>query len=131
MKRQIILWLALVLSGASSLRAGIIETRPFNVCAMNLFGALEHNAGVYSCTVVKREPSATQSDHNIERGIVVLKVASILRGVTRRNIRLAYSCGFMHSEGPLIWPQLDDVGNKRILCVVVPEGRDPTTATIP
>ena len=132
MKSKITLCLMFVLIGSLKLKAGIIESRPFNVYAwnMNLFESLEHNADVYVCSVVKREPWQAESGRNIERGVVMLNVVKVLRGKNRKNIILPYSfipVGGLGIDGPLIWPVLDGLENKYILCVIVPDGEDPTT----
>jgi len=137
MKPKIILGLALVLSISCSgvpLFGGIIEQRPFNVFGMDLFESLEHDASVYNCSIVKRESSLSLSDHNIERGTVQLHVIQTLRGTNRLDVTLPYSftrTGGIGLDGSLIWPTLDDVGRSNLLCVVVPDGQDPSAPTIP
>lgn len=131
MKSKIIFCLVFVLIGSRMLKSEIVESRPFNVYAgdMNLFESLKHNADVYVCSVVKREPWPAESDRNIERGVATLKVVNVLRGTNRQDIILPYSfitVGGMGIDGPLIWPILDGLENKHILCVIVPDGEDPT-----
>jgi len=114
------------------LQGGLIEQRPFNVFYMDLFQSFEHDAGVYVCQVLKREPSSSESDRNTERGVVTLKVIQTLRGTNRLILALPYSFtsrGGIAEDGPMIWPPLDDVSN--ILCIVVPDAKDPSARTIP
>jgi hypothetical protein len=59
-----------------------------------------------------------------------MRVVEVLRGTKRPNLVLPYSCGFVFSDGPLIWPTSNEVGKKRVLCVVVPEGEDVSAPKI-
>lgn len=113
---------------------GIIEQRPFNIFGMDLFESFEHDASVYVCNVVKREPSLSESGRNIERGVITLNVIQTLRGTNRVDLVLPYSFiprGGIGVDGPLIWPTLDDVGQSNLLCIIVPSAQDSSAPTIP
>lgn len=123
-----------------SLSAGIIEKPPYNVYAAldrSMFQSFEHNAGVYLCSIVKCEPTASSLSESIERGVVTLRVMEVLRGTNGLELVLPYSCcnprhiGACEADGPLIWPTLDGVNDRRLLCVVLPDGEDPTAPKVP
>lgn len=139
-KTRLVLCFALVPALAISLSAGIIEKPPFNVYGAldrSLFQSFQHNAGVYLCSIVKYEPSAGLTDNAIERGVVTLRVVEVLRGTNGPEFALPYSCcnphgnGMGEFDGPLIWPVLEGIKDRRILCVVVPDGEDPSAPGIP
>lgn len=134
-----LLLFALVPGLALSLGAGIIEKPPYNVYAAldrSLFQSFEHDAGVYLCSIIKCEPAASSLSESIEYGVVTLRVQEVLRGTNGPELVLPYSCcnprhiGACEADGPLIWPTLDGIKD-RLLCVVVPEGEDPTAPKIP
>jgi hypothetical protein len=103
-----------------------------NAIVMGFFESLQYGASVYRCSVAKSEPSLSLSDRNIERGVVKLHVIQTLYGTNRPDLSLPYCFvrGICPSDCP-IWPRLDAVGERDLLCVVVPNAEDPSAPTVP
>jgi hypothetical protein len=105
---------------------------PANAITLGIFDSLDHHAEVYLCSLLKTEKSP-DSDTEIERGIVTLHVVACLRGEARDTFILPYSFavhGYVKDGGPLVWPRLNLLDGKKLLCVVVPGAEDPTAPTV-
>jgi len=92
-----------------------------------LFDAIDDNAGVYLCTVTARQPlSGPEERAYIERGRATLSVVATLLGPKRETLILPYSCptNVGGKTGDLVWPRLDRLGKKNIICVVNPNASD-------
>jgi hypothetical protein len=107
----------------------ISSNRQINVLrTRELVDAFESGANVFACIVIKRIPDLS-SDENIERGVVTLKVTQTLRGVNRENISIPYSFvknGATYVSSELVWPNLDNLKNSNLVCVVLSNAVDFT-----
>ena len=98
-----------------------------------LFDAIDDNAGVYLCTMTARQPLSEPAERApIERGKVTLSVKTTLLGPKREMLILPYSCptGVEGRTGDLVWPRLDGLGEKNIICVVNPNVWDKISPEI-
>jgi len=108
--------------GASDVK----KQEKLNVMGLDMFSALDCGGEIYLCRIVKRTPANT-SDKTIERGKVELEVVKTICGVSKDTLTLPYSFPLqvVKSDYFPIWPVLNEIKERYLICTVVPSGYEP------